>query len=357
MPTTLSDIAREAGVSEMTVSRAINDHPKISPETRERILKIARRLNYKPNRHARALRTNLSHLIGIVVPDLMHSFFAEISKGVEAFARPAEYQNLICNTEEDAAIEISEVETLLNHTDGLIIATTLPPTETKYYRRIIKEGAKVVLIDRYLEGLRCPVIRTDDVRAGMLATEHLIKLGHRRIGHLYGPGTSNAMERLQGYQQALKKHGLSFDASLVRGCGYPYERSGYEVVGAWIREGNIPTALFTFNDPAALGAIRAVEDAGLRVPDDVAIVGCGMIRHGDLLRVQLTTVSWSPIEMGRAAANQLIEVIQGQRSQAKGAQHTIFSPELVVRGSCGAAASEHFSGMVSHASRPETWLS
>lgn len=338
MPTTLSDIAREAGVSEMTVSRAINNRSKISSETRERVLEVARRLNYKPNRHARALKTNLSHTIGIVVPDLMHSFFAEISMGIESFARSAGYHNLICNTEEDVAIEMSEVEALLTHTDGLIITTALPPTETKFYRRIIKEGAKVVLIDRYLEGLGCPVIKTDDTLAGRLGTEHLIKLGHRRIGHLYGPGTSNAVDRLEGYKQALKNNMVAFDASLVRGCVYPYELSGYEVMGAWIKEGNIPTAIFTYNDPTAFGAMRAVEDAGLCVPDDMAIVGCGKIRQGDLLRVPLTTVSWTPKEIGLAAADQLIKLITGESGSAKTARQTIFRPELDVRGSCGAVS-------------------
>ncbi|MBC7932894.1 MAG: LacI family DNA-binding transcriptional regulator [Rubrivivax sp.] len=338
MPTTIADIAREAGVSTMSVSRAINDDPKISPATRERILRVARKLNYRPNRYARALRTNLSHMIGIVIPDLMHSFFAEISMGVEAFSRPAGYKNFICNTEEDSGVEAGEVEALLTHTDGLIVATALPPAETKFYRRLIKGGARIVLIDRQLDGLRCPVIKTDDVLAGTLGTEHLIKLGHRRIGHLYGPGTSNAVGRLEGYRRALKKHQLPFTASLVRGCVYPYERSGYEVMSAWIREGNAPTALFTFNDPTAIGALRAVFDAGLRVPDDVAFVGCGAIQYGDLLRVPLTTVSWSPAEMGRAAAHQLVEMIKGKRGEADGARQTIFTPELVVRESCGAAS-------------------
>lgn len=337
MPTTIADIAREASVSTMTVSRAINNDPKISPATRERILKVARRLNYQPNRYAQALRTNLSKMIGIVVPDLMHSFFAEISMGVEASSRPAGYKNLICNTEEDAELERGEVEALLTHTDGLIVATALPPAETKFYRRLIKGGAKIVFIDRRLEGLTCPVVKTDDVRAGILGTKHLIKLGHRRIGHLYGPDTLNSQERLEGYKQALKKNGLPFAASLMRACGYPYERSSYEVISKWINEGDLPTALFTFNDPTAIGAMRAMFDAGLRVPEDVAIVGCGITRYGDLLRVPLTTVSWPPAEMGRVAAELLIELIKGTAGKTNGARQTIFEPELVVRGSCGAA--------------------
>src|SRR6266480_3460853 len=135
MPTTLADIARALGVSKMTVSRAINNHPEISVDTRARILETAQKMNYRPNQHARALTTNRSYLFGIVVPDLMHSYFAEICRGVESQARPAGYQNLICNTDEDLSKETDEIEALLPRTDGLILASSAPQTETKFYRR------------------------------------------------------------------------------------------------------------------------------------------------------------------------------------------------------------------------------
>src|SRR5919199_6261343 len=147
MPVTLADIARELGISKMTVSRAINDHPSISAETRRRVLEVARRLNYQPNQYARALATNRSYLIGVVVPDLMHSYFAEICRGVEAVARPVGYRNLICNTDENAAKEMDETGALLPRTDGLIVASSLAPREAGFYRRVIKEGGRVVLID------------------------------------------------------------------------------------------------------------------------------------------------------------------------------------------------------------------
>lgn len=337
MPTTLSDIAREAGVSKMTASRAINNHPRVSVVTRERILKVADRLNYKPNRFARALRTNSSHLIGIVVPDLMHSFFADMSRGVEESSRPAGYLNVICNTEENTETEIAEVEALLTHTDGLIVTTALPTADSRFYRKIIKGGAHIVLIDRYLRGLKCPVVKADDVLAGFLATEHLIKLGHTKIGHLFGPGTSNANDRLDGYRKALKKHRLKYDSRLVRIAGYPYEISSFDVVRCWLKEARRPTAIFAFNDPLGIGASRAVEDIGLRVPEDIAIVGCGNIHYGELLKVPLTTISWSAREMGQAAAVKLIEMIEGRTDLAHRFQKIVLVPEVVVRLSCGAA--------------------
>ena len=338
-PATLSDIAREAGVSKMSVSRAINNRPKISAETRERVLKVARRLHYQPNRYARALTTKRSYLIGIVVPDLTHSFFAEMSRGIESRTRTAGYQNLMCNTDEDPALEIKEVSALLSHTDGLIIATALAPTDTKFYRTIIRDGAKIVFVDRYLNGVRCPVFRTDDVMAGMLGAEHLIGLGHRRIGYLCGVRTSNALDRFLGYKQALKKHKLPFDSSLVRLSGFPYEETGYGVVTKWIKQGTMPPAVLAFSDPAAIGAMRAATDAGLGVPEDLAIVGCGRIHYLDLLRVPLTTVAWPPTGIGGAAADRLIEMIKGKRGETRNTAETIFTPVLVVRGSCGAVVS------------------
>src|SRR5258706_7906061 len=166
MPITLADIARALGVSKMTVSRAINNHPEISPETRARILEAAQRMNYRPNQYARALTTNRSYLLGVVVPDLMHSYFAEICRGIETVAKPLGYQNLICSTDEDAASEEAEIEALLPRTDGLILASSASPDNTKFYRRILREQARIVLIDRRLEGLKCSMVTTDDVRGG-----------------------------------------------------------------------------------------------------------------------------------------------------------------------------------------------
>jgi LacI family transcriptional regulator len=336
MATTLADIAQELGVSKMTISRAINNHPEINAETRNRVLEVARRLNYQPNQHARALATNRSYLLGMVVPDLMHSYYAELLRSIESVARPAGFQIVICNTEENAGREISEAQALLHRTDGLIVASALPPTETKEYRNMIKEGAKIVLVDRELANLRCPVVVTDNVKVGILATEHLISLGHRRIGHLRGTAAAVATERLEGYRQALVKHHLLFDESLVRKCGF-LESEGYEAMRAWIADGSFPKAIFAANDPAAIGAMQAIEEAGLRVGQDVAIVGGGNIHYGDMLRVPLTTVSWSRAEMGQAAAEILLKLIDNRLSGAKAAQRIVIPPELIVRQSCGAA--------------------
>lgn len=333
MPTTLADIARALGVSKMTVSRAINNHPEISPETRARILDAAQRMNYRPNQFARALTTNRSYLLGVVVPDLMHSYFAEICRGIETVAKPLGYQNLICSTDEDTANEESEVEALLPRTDGLILASSASSSETKFYRRLVRERAKMVLIDRQLEGIKCPTVTTDDVKVGELATEHLLNLGHARVGHLKGTVASTASLRFEGYQKALAKRRIPFDAELVRECGFT-ESDGYRATREWLSNGDLPSAIFAANDPAAIGAMSAITEAGLRIPEDIAIVGGGNIHYGDMLSVPLTTIAWSTSEMGQAAARLLIDLVEGKRGTKE--QHIIVEPELVIRASCGA---------------------
>jgi len=331
MPTTLEDIARALKVSKMTVSRAINNHPEISRETRERILAVAQKMNYRPNQFARALTTNRSYLIGIVVPDLMHSYFAEICRGVELQARPSGYQNLICSTDEDPRKEMAEIEALLSRTDGLIVASAISDKETKFYRQLIRDGGRIVLIDRLLEGLKVSAVITDDVQVGILATEHLINLGHRRIGHLRGTNASTSRQRFEGFISAMADAGLRVPPEAIRDCGFT-EDDGYLAMKNWIADGELPTAIFAANDPAAIGAMTALHEAAIRVPDDVAIVGAGRIHYGDMLRVPLTTVTWSTLEMGQAAASLLVDSIT---ERSKTVRQVVVKPELVIRESCG----------------------
>ena len=336
MATTLADLAEALSVSKMTVSRAINNDPAVHPETRARVLALAQRMNYRPNHHARALATKRSHLLGLVVPDLMHSYFAEIAKAIEAEARAAQYEVVICNTDESGEAELREVEALRHRTDGLIIASAIAPRQVGAYRKMLREGTPLALIDRRLENVRCPMVIADNVRVGGMATEHLIRLGHRRIGHLRGADVLVARDRLTGYQQAMAASGLRQENSLIRSCGF-FENSGYDAMRSWIGEGNLPTAIFAGNDPAAIGAIRALLEAGIRVPQDVAIVGAGNIHYGDLLSVPLTTITWNKTEMGQVSARCILNQLSkaSARSRQSSATTVILEPQLVIRKSCG----------------------
>ncbi len=325
-------------MSKMTVSRAINKHPAINARTRQRVLAVARRLKYQPNQHARALATKRSYLIGMIVPDLMHSYFAEILRGVESIVRSAGYQILICNTDEDSAREISEVEALRNRTDGLIIASSFASEKTEAYKKLLRDGLKIVLIDRPLKGLACPTVTTDNFKVGRLATEYLIKAGHCRIGHLRGSAATTALDRFRGYRQALADHELKYDRSLVNDCGF-LEDEGSETMKAWIAGGHVPQAIFAANDPAAIGAMRVLEASGFRVGRDIAVVGAGNIHYGDLLGVPLTTVDWSRTEMGKQAARLMIDLIEEERP-ARSSPNIILEPKLIVRRSSETTAGD-----------------
>jgi LacI family transcriptional regulator len=333
MSVTLADIARELGISKMTVSRAINNDPLVNAKTRERVLEVSRRLNYRPNQFARALVTNRSFLIGVIVPDLMHSYFAEILHGISSFSKSANFQIVIGNSEEHVGREISEAEALRWKTDGLIIAPTVPASKADIYDKMVSEGTKIVLIDRTLEGLDCPMVTTDNIEVGVLATEHLINLGHKRIGHLRGTTTSTSRERYEGYKKALSRNDITLDKRLVRDCGF-MESEGYDSMRTWIKDGDLPTAIFAVNDPAAIGAMKAMTEAGIKIGDDISIVGGGNIHYGDMLSVPLTTVSWSRIEMGQAAARLLINMVETSNGDG-GNQKVILSPHLIVRKSSG----------------------
>ena len=172
------------------------------------------------------------------------------------------------------------------------------------------------------------------MQVGRMATAHLIGLGHDRIGHLSGDASSVSADRLEGYKQALAERKLRFDASLVRPCGL-LESDGYQSMRGWLAERDLPRAIFAVNDPAAIGAMKALEEAGIRIGRDVALVGAGNIHYGDMLRVPLTTISWSRAETGQQAARLLIQLMSGE-SQASRPRKIILPPELVVRNSCGA---------------------
>ena len=208
-PVTILDVARKLGVSAMTVSRALSGNPHVSDATRRRVAKAAADLGYRPNRWARSLVTRKSGLIGLIVPDISHSFFAEITRGIQEVLEPYAYNLVLCNTNRDPATEIREIEALLSaHVDGLLIASDQPEEGWRYYARMAEQGERFVLIDRYFDQLRSARVGTDDFQAGKLAAEHLIQLGHRAIAHVHGPAIRPARLRLEGYRAALREHKL-----------------------------------------------------------------------------------------------------------------------------------------------------
>ena len=331
---TMKRIAGQLGVSITTVSKVLNNHADISEATRARVMAKVAELGYQPNAVARSLTLRSTKTIGIVIPDLMHSFFVEIISGIEIVANAKGYGLLLCSSSEDPRKERAELEMLRQRqVDGIVLASANAAGNTDLLQRLSALGIGIVMIDRDDHpDVRCDRVLTDDHEVGRLATAHLIAQGRQAIAHLAGPPIVHAKRRADGYTTALRDAGVTLRPEwLVRG-GFK-EADGYKTMKKLLALRPKIDAVFAANDPAAIGAMKAVWEAGLRVPEDIAIVGAGNIAWSDMLRVPLTTVSWSREDQGRQAADLILGRI-GPRPGPK-VRRVVIPPQLVVRRSCG----------------------
>ncbi len=333
VPPTIEDIARQLNLSAMTVSRALRGHSNVSEITRRKVLQAAQQLNYKPNRWARSLVTQKSHIIGIVIPDISHMFFAEIARGVEETIDSEGYDLLLCHSRRDPERERHELDMLMgSRVDGLIVASEQPQDDPRTFLELQERGVPFVLIDRFFRRLDCPYVGVNDRAVGRLATEHLIQLGHTCIAHILGPAVSTGLLRYQGYLKAMKAHGIAVNPDWVVQGSFDND-SGREAMLRLLAGKQRPTAIFAANDPSAIGVIEACREAGLRIPADISIVGAGNIEGAIHPSPFLTTADWPRLELGRTAAKMLLGLIT--RGQAGSAQRKIFSPRILMRQSTG----------------------
>jgi LacI family transcriptional regulator len=306
MPATMMDIAKGLKVSVVTVSKVLRNQGRISDATRKRVLRRAKKLNYQMNWVARSLVTRRTYTIGLLLPEFGHPFFAEIARAVAQTVRPHGYHVVISSFEEDPELEASELDCLLaRQVDGLIIASAQPARRLEMFKRVQERKTPFVLIDRPLCGLRACFVGVDNHAIGRLATEHLIARGCSRIGHLRGPGMGIAVERLQGYRRALAKAGLSIQPDYVIAGGHG-DASGYEGMRRLLTVSPLLDGVFCYNDPVAIGAMKAVLEAGLKLPHDIAVVGAGNVHYGDALAIPLTTVDQGTCRIGVLAAELLV---------------------------------------------------
>jgi LacI family transcriptional regulator len=327
----MKDIARDVGVSVVTVSKVLRNHADISEETRERVLKRMKELDYRPNLAARALVTGKSHIIGLVVPDLVHSFFGQVAKGLTPVLRKRGYGLIISSSEEDPELERQELDQMLaRRVDALIVASAQRTVES--FLRIEEQRTPYVLLDRKFQGLNANFVGVEDERVGELATEHLIANGCRRIAHIGGEDISTAVGRREGYRRTLARHGIEVPPLYVISRPHGDDEgdvTGYRVMQNLLELTPRPDAVFCYNDPTALGAMKAILDAGLRIPEDIAVAGCGNVRYAEFLRVPLTSVDQDSITIGERAARLALSLID---SKAPSKPKSLLSePRLVVR--------------------------
>jgi LacI family transcriptional regulator len=332
-PTTMKDIARELGVSVVTVSKVLRNHEDIGEETRKRVLARVKELKYTPNLAARSLVTGRTYLVGLIVPDLLHPFFAQIAKSLSAVLLKKGYCLTISTSEEDPKLEEQEIERLLGRRlDALILATA--STSASVLDRIRGQDVPLVLIDRGFPDLDVNYVGIDDEAVGALATEHLVKIGCKRIAHLRGPEISPGVGRLKGYLGALARYRMPHRPELIskpRTADVNSRETGAELMRQMLALSPRPDGVFCYNDPMAIGAMHAILDAGLRIPSDIAVIGSGNLHYDSELIVPLSSIDQRTEQIGERAGRLALSLLESKNRPKH--KTFILEPQLVVRAS------------------------
>ncbi|MGD8406206.1 MAG: LacI family DNA-binding transcriptional regulator [Anaerolineales bacterium] len=336
MPITIKDIARESGYSIATVSRVLNhsSYP-VKDTVREKILETADAMNYRPNLVARSLRTDQTNTVGILVDDLLSPFTPPVVRGIQDQLKENNFISLIVNSDWNIEQEQAGIESLLSRpVDGIIFVEYSHLTSSEALTKANKPG---VFVHRLFGTPIKNSVVPDDNYGASLAVDHLIHLDHRSIAYINGPENwHNAKERLEGYKKTLKRHEIPLVEEWIQPGDWEVE-GGYRGAQNLLQLSNRPTAIFAANDLMALGAIYAIQDAGFSVPDDIAVVGYDNREFTWIVRPNITTVTMPVYEMGRIAAEILLQQIA---DGANGHEEVKVIGELVIRDTCGASESE-----------------
>lgn len=331
---TIRDVAREAGVGLMTVSRVINEVPghKFSPATAQKVRDAIERLGYEPNNIARSLRGRKSGVIGVVVSGISDPFWASCARGVELEARARNYVPILVATDEDCLLEERQVAALQAHrVDGLLIASTYRSKRTAVTKRL--SNLPTVAIDRPIAGFKCDCVLIDNLVAARNGTQHLISHGHRRIAFAgYADRVYTVRQRIEGYIEAMRQAGL--DINVLEGASDPVEARN-RVIDV-LRSPFRPTAFFAANTLVMHGIFEAAADTGMRVPEDVAMAGFEDFRWAGFVKPGLTVVRQPGEEMGRRAAQMLFDRLSGKAGPP---ESIVLDTKLIIRESCGCGTS------------------
>jgi LacI family transcriptional regulator, galactose operon repressor len=333
---TVRDVARRAGVSVSTVSHVLNRTRFVSDELRERVLAAMDELEFEPNAAARMLSLKRSNTLGLIVSDIRNPFFASVARGVEDVAQERGYTVVLCNSDETLVREAACLKALQNRqVDGVLLASAGVADE--YVARLVQAGYPIVLVDRDLPDLEISAVVLDNKGAAYSAVRHLIERGHRRIGMLSGRDSiTTTTERIAGYEHALRESGIDPDPALVI-SGQSTSEGGTAATHALLDVAPRPTAIFSGNNLMSIGALHAISSRGLNVPQDIALVGFDDFPFpwADAFRPHLTTVAQPTYELGRQAAELLVDVLNGRSQSAP--HRIVLDGKLVIRESSGGA--------------------
>ncbi|MES1214729.1 MAG: LacI family DNA-binding transcriptional regulator [Bacteroidota bacterium] len=332
--TTINDIAKELKTTPATVSRALNNHPRISEKTKKSVRLTASKLNYKRNRIASSLRSGKSHLIGVLIPSAEINFFGSVVHGIESIASTSGYNILLYQSNESRDFEEKGLETFLSaRVDGILVSIAKGTTDHSHFREIKKRGIPIVFFDRANDELGIDSVVIDDRKGAYLATEELIKQGYKRIAHIAGPRhLKNFADRIKGYKQALQAYKLPVDDSLIYYGNVSIE-SGMQGTQHLFSMPDPPDAIFATEDFTALGAIGELKRRKIKIPDQVGIVGFANELFGEHITPSLSTVDQQTILMGKSALNLLLELIEKKENKKRRQQKIVLEPLLICRDS------------------------
>lgn len=328
MTTTIRDVAAAAGVSPATVSRVLNERVEVATDLRERVIAAVTELGYRPNGPARSLRKRATTVLGIIITDVQNPFFTSMVRGIEDAAQRAGYSVVLANSDEDQDkqqryLEVAAAEQLA----GVVLAPA--HQSTRGLDVVVGQGIPVVTVDRRLRGAAVDSVLVNNHKAARDATEHLIERGRRRVGFVAGLlDTTTGARRLAGYKAALKHAGIPLDEKLIAEADFRLE-GGYEATKKLLERAR-PDAVFASNNLMTIGALQAIAEAGVAIPDDVAVVGFDDISWATALRPPLTAVRQPTYEIGQRAAELLLDRVRGDPAPRR---NIVFHAELVVRGS------------------------
>lgn len=332
MGVTVKDVAHAAGVSQATAARALGGYGYVSATSRRAIEDAARNLGYRRHAVAQALASNVTHTVGLVVSDIENPFFAAVARGLSDVLEADGYTILLANSDEDLEREERLVEAFRSRrVDGLAVAPSVG-SSIPHLADLVAADVPLVLFDRPVRGLKVDVVLVDNRQGARTAVEHLLRLGHKRIGLVSDPPEiASSAERIHGYRAALEEAGLPVDDRLIALTGST-QTAGYNGARALMEQRRRPSALFTANNMMSVGTLLALRDLGLRVPDDVALVGFDDFEWTTLIEPPLTVVRQPVQEIGWRAAERLLARMRGDRSSPRRIR---LATEFVVRGSCG----------------------
>jgi DNA-binding LacI/PurR family transcriptional regulator len=324
---TSREVARRASVSIATVSRVLNQMPNVSPEVQDKVLRAVKELNYQPSRTAQRLRAQKSQVVGLIVSDVENPFFTSVVRGIEDFLHKQNYSVVLCNSDEDPAKELRYINIMLAESVAGVIVS--PAFESKpHIQSLLDRRIPVVTIDRLLKGVEVDSVVANNYGSSFEAVSYLIRQGHRRIGLVSLPlATLPGEERCEGYKGALMANGIPVSQELIA-IGDAKEVSGYESAMHLLQTEYQPTALFCANNLMTLGALRAIKDLGLHVPQDVSIIGFDDMLWSPLLTPPLTCVAQPTYEMGQRAAELLLERIHRRDAPV---DHAQMDSKLILR--------------------------